>query len=1203
MRILDLNLLAFGPFTEQSLDFSADKEKISIVYGGNEAGKSSSLRAISAALFGIPTKSRDNFVHEYKEMRVGATLANVKPKKTFRFLRRKGNKSTILEPKTGNALPDDSLAPYVGNLDSDTFQAIYAIDYEELERGGQQMQELRGLVGESLFAAGLGSGNLSSVLASFDDDALELFGKSKRKTRLNASKKAYEEATKQKRDAAIPSSRWQSQAKELEHAREKRDEIVNQMDEIRHRQSRLQRIRNSLSLLVKRRQLQEEIDSMGDVAELPDTYSPNDRGKIQSDLDAASRVIGSIRNLLDGADGLQAKVAAISIPDGILQQASVIQNLQQRLGAHFKAVNDRDSKLKSRVAEAKVELRRAIDDVLPDLADDVDNMAAIRQRLVSSDEALVIQELGKDYTTVHRDVQDLTKGRDDLTSAIEEAQSLLEELPKANELGELTTAHRAAVAAGDISAQIERRRNELERLESDGATRLSRLGLWSGSLADLATAPVPPAETVDRFADEIVKIENQQSSLDREVSEQKAELQRIDDQIESLERTLGVDSDDQLTERRAYRLRIWQQIKRALLYRELDLPAAANLLGERLDTIEDAAERLAIRFEDEFRAVDEMSDRLRDNAKEAAQLTTVLTAKKRASEKLEQLHEKQRKIDEQKREADEQWNQRWQACGISPLTPREMRSWSQNYEALIQLRDRIETASSELKVAESNETRLTESLGQQLANVGFSTSTDCLSDLIQLASNRLEEQTTHKNERQRLENSLQRLNRELEENERSLGEANEKLTAWQSNWRESMQRLGLEEGASSTQANQRLHKLNEIAEHVKEIEDIQTRIHHIDEDIDAFNDSVEQLVCRLAPDLAELPSEQAAAELQSRLERAQRDEERLAGLNQQIESEKESLTLASEQESRLRDQLAYFHKLAGTSESEDLSDLEESWSTLVQRREALRELDERILELGAGMSIAEIESEAEGQDVDQLATELKRAGDELRDIQTERDTAVARVSELERACEIEDTTSVAAEADQRSLGILSRMQVDAARYVRLRIASTILRHQIERHRAENQDPILARASDFFSRITCDEFKELRTEYDESDQATIVGVRREEDELVPVDAMSGGTRDQLYLALRLGYLESRMGENPMPLVVDDILIEFDNDRAQATLEVLSELAEQTQVIFFTHHHHLVELALESIKDRCCVHHLDGKRKKKKPKKDGKKKRKP
>jgi uncharacterized protein YhaN len=88
-------------------------------------------------------------------------------------------------------------------------------------------------------------------------------------------------------------------------------------------------------------------------------------------------------------------------------------------------------------------------------------------------------------------------------------------------------------------------------------------------------------------------------------------------------------------------------------------------------------------------------------------------------------------------------------------------------------------------------------------------------------------------------------------------------------------------------------------------------------------------------------------------------------------------------------------------------------------------------------------------------------------------------------------------------------------------------------------------------------------------------------------MSDGTRDQLYLALRLGYVERQLLEHePMPFIVDDILIHYDDQRSRATLGVLAELAQQTQVIFFTHHWHLVELAIESLSaDGCFVHRLD------------------
>ncbi|MCL4195792.1 MAG: AAA family ATPase, partial [Thermoguttaceae bacterium] len=74
MKILRLDLRAFGPFTDLALDLSAGQEGLHLIYGPNEAGKSTALRAIEQMLFGIPQRSTDDFLHPYKNLRVGGTL-------------------------------------------------------------------------------------------------------------------------------------------------------------------------------------------------------------------------------------------------------------------------------------------------------------------------------------------------------------------------------------------------------------------------------------------------------------------------------------------------------------------------------------------------------------------------------------------------------------------------------------------------------------------------------------------------------------------------------------------------------------------------------------------------------------------------------------------------------------------------------------------------------------------------------------------------------------------------------------------------------------------------------------------------------------------------------------------------------------------------------------------------------------------------
>jgi uncharacterized protein YhaN len=93
----------------------------------------------------------------------------------------------------------------------------------------------------------------------------------------------------------------------------------------------------------------------------------------------------------------------------------------------------------------------------------------------------------------------------------------------------------------------------------------------------------------------------------------------------------------------------------------------------------------------------------------------------------------------------------------------------------------------------------------------------------------------------------------------------------------------------------------------------------------------------------------------------------------------------------------------------------------------------------------------------------------------------------------------------------------------------------------------------------------------------------------VEGMSEGTRDQLYLALRLAALERHLEEHePMPLILDDLLITFDNDRTKAILPQLADLSKRTQIFLFTHHEHLVDLCREALgEDAFQLHNLSGK----------------
>ncbi len=136
----------------------------------------------------------------------------------------------------------------------------------------------------------------------------------------------------------------------------------------------------------------------------------------------------------------------------------------------------------------------------------------------------------------------------------------------------------------------------------------------------------------------------------------------------------------------------------------------------------------------------------------------------------------------------------------------------------------------------------------------------------------------------------------------------------------------------------------------------------------------------------------------------------------------------------------------------------------------------------------------------------------------------------------------------------------------------MLRQEIENFRRKNQDPVLAIASRLFAELTLGSFSGLKTDVDDRGEPILAGLRADSRQALGVEAMSTGSRDQLYLALRLAGLQHRStSSRSMPFIVDDILINFDDARGAATLQVLAGLGRNTQLILFTHHERVADQA--------------------------------
>jgi uncharacterized protein YhaN len=241
----------------------------------------------------------------------------------------------------------------------------------------------------------------------------------------------------------------------------------------------------------------------------------------------------------------------------------------------------------------------------------------------------------------------------------------------------------------------------------------------------------------------------------------------------------------------------------------------------------------------------------------------------------------------------------------------------------------------------------------------------------------------------------------------------------------------------------------------------------------------------------------------------------------------------------------------------------------------IQDLTHTVLSLGDGLPLAALFQEVVGKTPDQLAgrsdelvRDLDKIGKQIRDAA---DLAGASRTNFQSLDHGASASEAAADAEMAR----SEMDVQAEAYLLKRTETLLLRWAVERKRKHTQNPLLLRAGELFSILTGCRYSSLSV-YDDGSSSVLLGNCTDDSRPVPVGSMSEGTIDQLFLALRIASIEQSVkGGSILPVLADDLFINFDDQRAEAGFRVLGELAKSTQVLFFTHHQHLLEIARKSL----------------------------
>jgi uncharacterized protein YhaN len=293
-----------------------------------------------------------------------------------------------------------------------------------------------------------------------------------------------------------------------------------------------------------------------------------------------------------------------------------------------------------------------------------------------------------------------------------------------------------------------------------------------------------------------------------------------------------------------------------------------------------------------------------------------------------------------------------------------------------------------------------------------------------------------------------------------------------------------------------------------------------------------------------------------------------------LEGLKKVAAAEREARSRLLHATGALERLRALANAPDDDALQIAIERSTKRTEAEQEASRllaRVVESGDGLSEGSLRDEQAGLDPDAAKARIEEIDRALVDFAQLRETLSGERTRAEASLVAMQQGHEAAKAAQQAQDALADARDAAEAYARLHVARTLLARGVDRFRQDQQDPLLRRTGIHFAKLTGNRYKRLKADVDTPGRMVIEAVR-DDGVSCPITSLSEGTRDQLYLALRISSLEQYVGESePLPFIADDLLVHFDDERARAAISLLNELGRSTQVILFTHHLYIADLA--------------------------------
>ncbi len=1134
MRFDRLDILRYGALTDRRLVFRPDA-KLHIVYGPNEAGKSSALAAISDLLFGFPERSAYGFLHDAGVLRVGAGLT-AKDGQSLSFRRRKGRKNTLLAgSETEGNLPDDALSPFMGNLSRDVFERAFGLNSDSLRAGGETMLKSGGEIGSLLFSAASGLTGLSHLRKSLEVGADAIYSQRRSKDRsFYQALDAHDAARKAERENELKAGDWKNLLKE-------EAELASEIQTLQHGREEtkraLDRLRRQMALEPLLRELDREralLAQHDTLSELPDGFEE----KLSATLDALRQNADALAASDKAIVGLRDEIAAISVDDALLAAAPEILAAYGHSGVYLKARQD-IARVRGEVEDFDQKLLQASRRLgFKEFSD--------LQKMQPSDSDLVrLRQLVEEGGELDREMRQLRKRIDEEADALHklEADAPITRIIDPKPLSDQLAALRPEI---EELANLETLKIRAARARSDLDAAAARLDPPVRDLDLLLAVPLPDTETLAHHRRLIESSRQESAQALQKLAALKADADELQDQLALLE------GEGRIVSRQTIELA--RQERDDLIDALVSKPSDVGLETARSAVQE--ADRLADMALSDAERVSRHAQLRLQQRKTADAITVAEGAAKQASIAAS--------------DAVTEFEYLFHSVPVTPGAPERMIEWRRAVEGLAALSSALNAADDEYEVLRSREETLRPALAALADATGASSGVLPPRSLAREISARLEEITRQWSEGRTIERMRDTASQTLKRLETDEADLRNKVDLWRSGFAAASSSAGLPEDATIEMANAALDIWRTLPDLLSERENRDRRVRGMARDMEAFETEISTFCRSLAPDLLSIPADVAGGLLNDRVTKARAADNQRSTLSAALERSEFSHAQHIAEAARLsaeRTELA-------TAATVQPDRLEAVLADLVERRRLVANEGQcraRFIQQADGLEEEAVRTALVGFDRISAGVEIERLeAEDSRQINRLADLRAAEADNLRRRQELEKGTG-AERAVFEKLAAEQEAKDLARRWVVLKLAGAMLGHSMEAYRERQADPVMTRAGEVFSLLTGNRFSRLLQVYDDNDDLQLA-VERKTGEQVPLSGLSEGTGDQLYLALRLAFLEDYCRRNePAPLALDDIFQTFDDERTAAGLRTLAASSGAFQSILFTHQTSLLDAA--------------------------------